>query len=64
MHFDGCKVFNATKQKEREQLGDRVTEWIASEEGQIEIVDKAVRQSSDNQFHCISITVFFRYLDN
>ena len=56
--FNGVKVFSATKAKEREQLGEKVTEWIRSNPG-IQITDKIVTQSSDAEFHCIAITVFY-----
>ena len=57
--FDGIKVFAATKQKEREELGETATRWLNERHDQIEIVDKAVRQSSDNEYHCISLTLFY-----
>ena len=59
MPYTGVKVFSATKAKEREELGERVTAWVR-EHPQYEIVDRVVRQSSDREFHCLSITVFFR----
>lgn len=54
----GVKVFSATKAKEREGLGDQVTEWIRSNP-ECEILDKIVTQSSDSEFHCLTITVFY-----
>jgi len=57
--FTGVKVFSATKAREREELGSVITEWLRKNP-QVEVVDKAVRQSSDNEFHCLSITLFFR----
>ena len=57
--FDGLKVFSATKAKEREMLGESITEWIGHNPN-IEIVDKIVTQSSDSEFHCLTITVFFK----
>lgn len=59
MRFTGVKVFSATKAKEREELGDAVTRWLASN-ADLEIVDREVRQSSDNEFHCLSIVLFYR----
>ncbi len=59
MHFTGVKVFSATKAKEREELGEIVTRWIKSN-ADLEIVDKEVSQSSDNEFHCLSIVLFYR----
>lgn len=61
LRFNGLKVFSATMVKDREALGERVTSWLRKkqEEGPIEITDYVVTQSSDEQFHCIAITVFF-----
>ena len=55
----GMKVFSATKAKERELLGERITGWIRENPG-LEIVDKIVTQSSDREFHCLTITVSYR----
>ena len=55
--YNGVKVFSATKAREREMLGERITEWIESM-GKIEIVDTTVTQSSDREFHCLTVTVF------
>jgi hypothetical protein len=59
MHFTGVKVFSATKAKEREELGETVTRWLRAN-GDVEIVDRVVTQSSDDEFHCLSIILFFR----
>lgn len=58
--YTAAKVFSATKAKERSELGDYLTEWLAASAGTVEIVDTVVRQSSDRQFHCLSIIVFYR----
>ena len=58
--FDGVKVFTATKQKEREALGDTVTAWMDEHADAIDVVDREVRQSSDQQYHCLSIILFYR----
>lgn len=57
MSFNGVKVFSATKAREREQLGEQITEWIKA--NNVEIRDKIVTQSSDNEFHCLTITLFY-----
>jgi len=57
--FTGVKVFSATKAKEREELGENVTRWLKSN-ADLEIVDKVVCQSSDNEFHCYSLVLFYR----
>jgi hypothetical protein len=56
----GVKVFSATKAKERELLGEVITDWIRSHHD-FEIVDKIVTQSSDSEFHCLTITLFYKH---
>lgn len=56
--YDGVKVFSATKAREREELGERTTEWLRN--NKVEVVDTIVTQSSDREFHCLTITVFYR----
>jgi hypothetical protein len=59
MSFTGVKVFSATKAKDREELGEHVTRWIR-ENPDAAIVDKIVTQSSDREFHCLTITLFYQ----
>jgi hypothetical protein len=54
----GAKVFTATKAKDREELGEVVTRWIR-DNPRARILDKIVTQSSDSEFHCLSITIFY-----
>jgi len=54
----GAKVFTATKARDREELGDAVTRWI-QDNPKAKIVDKVVTQSSDSEFHCLSITIWY-----
>ena len=56
--YNGVKVFSATKAKERGTLGDAVTAWIR-QNPDAQIVDKIVTQSSDSEFHCLTITLFY-----
>lgn len=58
MHFNGVKVFSATMVRDRLQLGEMVTDWIRANP-KCEIVDKVVTQSSDDAFHCITISLFY-----
>lgn len=55
--FQGVKVFTATKARDREVLGDQITRWLR--ENKVLVVDKVVTQSSDSEFHCLSITIFY-----
>ncbi|HVX94581.1 MAG TPA: hypothetical protein VHK47_06695 [Polyangia bacterium] len=57
--FNGVKTFSATMAKGRDALGDQVGAWLASDPNR-EIVDTVVTQSSDEAFHCIAITIFYR----
>lgn len=59
MTVSGVRVFSATKAKEREGLGDEVTKWIRANPD-AEIIDKIVTQSSDSEFHCLTITLFYK----
>lgn len=56
--FNGVKVFSATMVRDRELLGEKVTDWMRSHPECV-ITDVRVTQSSDEQFHCIAITVFY-----
>ncbi len=56
--FTHVKVFSATKLAERNELGEVITRWL-KEHPEFDIVDKEVRLSSDDQFHCLTITFFY-----
>lgn len=56
--FTGVKVFTATRAKDREELGEAITRWLRDNPS-VQVVDKVVTQSSDREFHCLSITLFF-----
>jgi len=57
--FTGMKIFSTTLARDREQLGETITRWLA-DNPLLEIVDKIVTQSSDKEFHCLTITLFYR----
>ena len=59
MQFTGVKVFSATKAKEREELGESITRWLRSNTD-LEVVDRVVTQSSDDEFHCLTIVLFYK----
>ena len=56
--FNGVKVFSATMFAPREQLGEAVTAWMTANP-QLTVTEFTVTQSSDSQFHCVAITVFY-----
>lgn len=57
MQFNRVEVFSATKARERNGLGERVTSFLR---GHLEatVVDTVIRQSSDREFHCLTIVLF------
>jgi len=59
VEWDSVKVFSATKHNDREVLGETITRWMRDNPG-IEIIDKVVSQSSDEAFHCLVITLFYK----
>lgn len=56
--FNGVKVFSATMVADRDQLGEKVTAWMGTNQ-QYKVTDIVITQSSDEAFHCIAVTVFF-----
>lgn len=56
--FTAVKVFSATKAKDRDALGERVTDWLRRRKPTV--VAREVLQSSDNEFHCLSLVFFYR----
>lgn len=57
--YDAVKVFSATLAKKRAALGEEVTAWMRANPNAT-IVDKIVTQSSDAEFHCLTITLFYK----
>jgi hypothetical protein len=57
--FTGMKIFSTTLARDREQMGETITRWL-TDNPNLEIVDKIVTQSSDKEFHCLTITLFYR----
>jgi hypothetical protein len=53
------KVFSVTKAKEREALGSVITSWL-QQHPEFEVVRTTVNQSSDSEYHCLTITIFYR----
>lgn len=58
MPFNGVKVFSATMFAQRDCLGEQVTSWLSSHP-QVVATEMVVTQSSDEEFHCVAITVFY-----
>lgn len=60
IQFTGMKVFSTTLARDRENMGEVITKWM-KENPNLEIVDKVVTQSSDKEFHCLTISLFYRH---
>jgi hypothetical protein len=60
IQFTGVKVFSTTLARDRESMGENITRWL-KENPNLEIVDREVTQSSDKEFHCLTITLFYRH---
>ncbi|MDY7233025.1 hypothetical protein [Hyalangium rubrum] len=58
--FTGVKVFSTTLARDRENMGENITKWL-KENTNVDVVDKVVTQSSDKEFHCLTITLFYRF---
>jgi hypothetical protein len=60
--FNGVKVISATMIAQRQLLGETVTQWLdeARRRPGFEVVDVVVTQSSDDAFHCIVATIFYK----
>jgi len=63
IRFTGVKVFSATKANEREDLGQKISTWLR-DNPQVELVDRIVVQSSDSEFHCLTMVFFYRQRDD
>lgn len=57
--FTGVKVFSTTLARDRESMGENITKWL-KENSNLEVVDRVVTQSSDKEFHCLTITLFYK----
>jgi hypothetical protein len=56
--YTGVKVFSATKARERDEMGNVITRWLRSHPDR-EVVRSVVTQSSDKEFHCLTLTFFY-----
>ena len=41
-------------------MGETITKWLRDNPG-LEVVDRVVTQSSDKEFHCLTVTLFYRH---
>lgn len=59
MDFDGMAMFSASKHADREKLSVDVTAWRQKNADKT-IVEVRTMQSSDNEFHCVTIAIFYK----
>jgi len=60
--FDGVKIFSATTIAQRQTIDEDVTHWLKQKRRnpKFQLVDIVVRQSSDEAFHCLTYSIFFK----
>jgi folate-dependent tRNA-U54 methylase TrmFO/GidA len=58
-NFTGVRVFSTTLARDRENMGENITKWL-KENPNVEVLEKVVTQSSDKEFHCLTITLFYK----
>jgi len=59
MDFDGMAMFSVSKHVDREKMGDDVTAWRKRNPTFV-ITDVRLTQSSDNEYHCVTIAIFYK----
>ena len=60
----GVRTFTASVSRDRGVLGERVTEFIGHlRELGGRVVDWVVTQSSDAEFHCVTIVLLYHYVE-
>ena len=58
MLFDTVKVFSATRSRGRNELGEKISQFLNEFDGTV--VERIVCQSSDREFHCLTIILFLK----
>lgn len=53
------KIFSKTKHSDRNELGEQITKWLNQAPSKI-IDDVKILQSSDSEWHCLTIVYFYR----
>jgi hypothetical protein len=59
VQFNGVQIFSASKFEERRRMGDEITAWLRANPER-KVVDREVRQSSDSEYHCVTIILFYQ----
>lgn len=58
--FNAIKIFSVVHTRDRELLGERITEWIAGNAAFVP-VGFDMTQSSDREHHCLTITLYLQH---
>lgn len=59
IQFSAVKIFSSTLARDREVMGERISQWLR-EHPELTPVDTEVTQSSDKEFHCLTVTLFLQ----
>lgn len=51
------QVFSATLARDRDRVGDLVTDWLRANP-QVAVSEIRTHQSSDNSYHCLTFIIF------
>lgn len=60
--FNSVKVFSASQWAHRQVLDEEITRWLEDARARrpgFQLVDIVVTQSSDADYHCLSLSVFY-----
>ncbi len=58
--FNAIKIFSVVHARDRELLGERITEWIAAHPT-LAPMGFDMSQSSDREHHCLTITLYLQH---
>ena len=59
--LDGVEVFSTTRKIDSNEIGQRITDWRRRSRYRVQVVEVNVRQSSDDERHCLTIVVWWRW---
>ncbi len=59
IQFSAVKVFSTTLVRDRDVMGEHITQWLR-EHPELTPVETEVTQSSDQEYHCLTVTLFLQ----
>lgn len=57
IQFSAVKVFSSTLARDREVVGERISQWLREHP---ELTETEVTQTSDREYHCLTVTLFLQ----